>query len=195
MSRIVKIWPPENLPITPVGELQKGWTAGTYVYYVDESVNPDFQLTEGTLAMVDKWSSKEGAYGLKPNRPAGFLMHGSQKLSNGDMAEETYWLTAKEPGNYLEFDENHQVQYMGTGVATMIIASTGIFKTYVYEKKDSSNNPLTYRPSDILYVSNNNIWTKEQFLNGGTEGLYSGYQVANIGKDESGEYLIISNAW
>ena len=80
---------------------------------------------------------------------------------------------------------------MGTGVATMVIASTGIFKTYIFEKTSSANVPLTYIPTDLLFVSDNGFWTKETF----SSGLYSGYQVANIGNDEEGDFLIISNAW
>ena len=190
-EKIIKLWQPEHCPITPVGELRNGWTAGTYVCYVDASIDSSFKLTAGTVAMVDKWTSREGNDGDKPNRPAGFMWHGSQKLINGEMAEETYWLTAKEPGDFLEFDENHQLQYQGTGVATMVIASTGIFKTYVFEKTSSASAPLTYLPADLLYVSDNGFWTKESY----GIGWYSGYQVANIGNDEFGDFLVISNAW
>jgi hypothetical protein len=188
---IIKLWQPEHIPVTPVGELRRGWRGGTYVYYVDESVDPTFVKSPGTVAAVDVWSSREGDTGSKPNRPAGFLWHGSQETLNKDFGgDEKYHLTAKEPAAFdLYFDNSQQLQRIGTSAATMVIGSTGIFKTYTFETEDSLGNPLTYYPTDALYVSDNYIWTKETF----GSGLYAGYQVASLGTDEQGDYMIISN--
>lgn len=192
---VQRLWPGETMPVTPVGTLkEKGWSPGTYVYYVDESVNPNFELTPGTVAMVDIWTSREGAAGSKPNRPAGFFQHGSQKVNGDDLvAEETYKWTGQEPGNFLEFDINKTLRYKGSAITTMVVGSTGFFKTYVFEKKDSGDSPLTYGTSDVLYVSDKAIWTKEVFTSGVTTGHISGYQVARTGTDEGGDYLIIAN--
>jgi len=191
---IQKLWSPETLPVTCVGDLKSGWEAGTYVYYVDSSVDPDFSIAPGTLAMVDIWTSREGHTGAKPNRPTGFLLRGSQRILSQalDDADPLRYLTAIEPANFdFQFDDLNQLSLMGNSCATVVIGSTGIFKTYVYERTDSGSVALTYAAADILYVSDNAIWTKETF---GT-GHFSGYQVANVGTDEEGDYLVITNAW
>jgi len=196
MNDIYKLWTPEHMPVTPTGDLKNGWLPGTIVYYVDEIDDPSFKLNTGTLAGVDKWTTREGAEGTKPNRPCGFLQHGVQQAALGANIEgdEKYFLTSKEPRDYLNLDNDGLVSGQGTGVATLIIGSTGFFKSYSFEKEDSIGYPLVYRARDVLYASDRGIFTKEIFSNT-YKGHYSGYQVANVSKDDDGTFLIISNAW
>lgn len=196
MKSIEKLWQPEHIPVQPVGTLKShGWTPGTYVRYVDSSVDPSYHLAHGALAMVDVWSSRKGAAGELPNRPAGFLWHGVQKPSSFIEGDEKYYLTAKEPNDIFGRDNDGLLSFQGTGVATMVIASTGMFRTYIFEQRDSVGTALVYHAGDILYVSDNYIFTKEIFTDSGNTGYWSGYQVAGTGHDDTGDYLIITNSY
>lgn len=177
-----------TLTVAVTGTLKKdGWLPGTFVYFVNESTDPTFIKPASAIALVDKWSSQEGADGTKPNHPAGFLLTGS--VGNDD----SNYMTALNPTSNISFDENNLVKTLSVGCATLVIGSTGIFKIYQYEKNDSNGVPIVYNVGDALYASPNNLLTNEVFVNGLITGERIGYQIAVIDRDDEGDFLIISN--
>jgi hypothetical protein len=190
----------EEVPVEPSETLVgTGWLPGTWVRYAATPVN----LTPGAIAMVDK-SDGEGVL-------CGFLMYGPQHKQPvvllSDMwndqiqragGDTHYDWSGVDAGGPLVFDEQNQLQRLGSRIVTMYVPPTGFFKFYVFETEDLTERttpgtgaPLVYAPNDKLYVSDQGLLTNEQE---GAAHPWTGYVVARVDNDEEGDYLIITAA-
>lgn len=186
----------------PVGALKKGWLPGTWVTF--SPLKPTFY--NNAIATIDvcdeiKW-------------PSGFISIGSMRLLGGfdckypnDNELRGEWspdemLNYKTEQNAIQVvDSDKMLGMLGSGIVSLSLHPTGVFKFYVYEKYNrayrDSNGVLggildwTVTPGKfpVLYISNRGLLTCEN-ESGSTNCLQ--YTVAAIDEDEVGMFVIIA---
>ena len=186
----------------PQGTLkQYGWLPGTWVKWV----NVVRVFTKGAVASADICSNTDF--------PFGFITVGSQTLKNGFdnkyanenekyglwTSDETVQFTSKYHNEDIQFDSNHQLSMLGTGILTAVINHEGVFKFYVYEKYNkayrdtagSGGGVLDWESAigvyNVLHISDRGLLTCEK------ENVNS-YDipraVADVGTDEVGKFIV-----
>ena len=186
----------EELPVEPVGTLAaEGWLPGTWVTYA-----PDAVTFSGALATVDRSDGTGILAGfLKTGTQHNVPVEGLSDMWTTDTRQrdggstKADWSAFDASARY-EMDENHQLQRLGSRLATMFVAPTGFHKFYVFEVNDLAErtNPgtgsaLTYTSGDKLYVSNRGRLTNEQES---VSHAWTNFVVAKFGNDFEGNYII-----
>lgn len=186
----------EEIPVEPVGTLATaGWMPGTWVKYAGTAVS-----WSGAVATVDR---SDGTGIL-----AGFLKTGPQHNTPVRLMSDM-WTTdtrQREGGSThadwgafdasarFQFDSDSQLQRMGSRVATLFVAPTGMHKFYVFEVNNlaerttpGSGAALTYTPGDKLYVSNRGLLTSEQES---VSHVWTQFVCAAYDSDFEGNYIV-----
>lgn len=200
-DQVYKLKDGEEVPVEPADSLvATGWLQGTWVRYASGA--PTF--SPGVIGVVER-SDGEGVM-------CGFLIRGPQHVTpmqrlsdmwdadilqrpGGDSVSD--W-TAHDPGGPLHFDNEKQLQRLGSRVVTMYVPPTGYFRWYTFETEDLAERttpgtgaPLVYVPNDKLYVSDQGLLTNEQE---GVAHAWTGYVVARATSDQEGSFLVVTAA-
>lgn len=189
-----------EVPVEPVGSLvADGWMPGTWV---KASATP-LTLSPGVLFSVDR------ADGLSPI--VGFLKTGPQhnqpvvqlsdmwttdrrQVPGGDSHAD--W-SAFDAGGNTQFDNQNQLQRLGSRVVTLQLLDNGAYKFYVFEtlpkavRHGAPGAALVYAVGDEIYVSENGLTTNEQES---VDNVWTGLTVARVGTDSEGDYLLLCSA-
>lgn len=189
----------ESLPVEPKGKLvTDGWYPGTWVRYTNDVLSfsgamATVQISDGTGTLAG-WL-KTGPQHAQPMQALSDMWRDDTSREGGDSYKD--W-TAFDAGSAFLFDENKQLKRMGSRIVTMVMASTGSWKLYVFEVNNLAErtNPgtgaaLVYAPGDKLYVSSRGYFTNEQEspAHGWPE-----YAVFRTGTDLEGAFLLIAPA-
>lgn len=185
----------EVIPVEPVGSgLESGWLPGTWVKYSTTALT--FSGAMATVEISDGTGSLAGFLKTGPQHKQ--TMQGLSDMwnyqlqrENGDSRAD---LTSSDAGMGFEFDENQQIQNIGTRVVSMNTPPSGFHKFYTFEVNNlaertvsGSGAALTYTPGDSLYVSSQGLLTSEQ--ESGSHP-WTGYTVARYDSDFEGDYII-----
>jgi len=202
-DQVYKLKDGEEVPVEPAESLvATGWLQGTWVRYASASPTPN--LSPGVIGVVER-SDGEGVM-------CGFLIRGPQHVSPFERLSDMWGVdvgrvprgdsvsdwTAHDPGGPLSFDNQRQLQRLGSRVVTMYVPPTGYFRWYTFETEDLAERttpgtgaPLAYAPNDKMYVSDRGLLTNEQE---GPAHAWTGYVVARVDSDEEGNYLVVTAA-
>jgi hypothetical protein len=189
----------EEMPVEPVGDLvTDGWLPGTFVKF---SSLPHF-ITSGSIATVERSDgtghlagfTKTGNQHAQPVIELSDMWTTSTRQRDGGDTKADF--NAFDAGGPLEFDDQIQLQRLGSRVVSIIMPPSGYHKFYVFETDDLAERTtpgtgaaLTYSPGDPLYVSNRGRLTNEK--ESGSH-IFTGFLVARADDDEEGDYLIVS---
>ena len=187
----------EEVPVEPAGTLATdGWMPGTWVKYAGTAVT--FSRAFCTVDLSDGTGVLAGFLktGTQHNQPVELLSDmwttDTRQRDGGDTKSD--W-TSFDASARWEFDDNSQLQRMGSRIATMFVPPTGFHKFYVFEVNNLAERTtvgtgaaLTYTSGDKLYVSNRGRLTNEK-----ESGAHSwtGFVSAKYGNDLEGNYLIV----
>jgi len=186
-----------KVPVEPVGSLAvEGWLPGTFVKLISSSAS----VYSGAIACVDRSDGTGTIAGLlitgpQHNQPVEKLSDmwttDTRMRPGGETRSD--W-TAIDASASIQIDSDKMVGRIGSAIVTMAGGSDGLFKTYVYEKKDlaerttpGTGSVLTYNAGDNLYVSNRGLLTKEIES---PDHVFLGYAVYRAGRDQEGDFVI-----
>lgn len=196
----------DSIHCEPAGSLkQYGWLPGTWVKYIKATRT----FTKGAVTSCERCGNTD--YGC------GFIPAGSQSLNNGfdftypndnepsgtwTMDVGASWM-ARMPNAEISFDSNNQVSKLGSGIVSVSITNTGVYKFYVFEKynkeyRDTDGIAGTTLNWDVvvglypsMYISDRGLLTCEK------ESVNSDvveYILADTGIDEVGKFVLIASS-